>query len=219
MFKKNFIPRKDSELVAWSDNFCHTVSDNATKWEIPADEVTALKTANVSFASIHLQADSPIRDSVIVKEKNAARKALVNKIRTMTRFRLQNPIITDADRTRLGITVRDVDPTNIPVPATRPSLDVRVVYFRRLEVRFQDMDSESRAKPYGINGAVINYAVLDAQPAGPDALARSVLATRTPHMLEFTEEERGKTVYIAIRWQNEKGQKGPWSEIESAIVP
>jgi hypothetical protein len=29
----------------------------------------------------------------------------------------------------------------------------------------------------------------------------------------------GKTVYIAIYWQNEKGEKDPWSEIESAIVP
>jgi hypothetical protein len=28
---------------------------------------------------------------------------------------------------------------------------------------------------------------------------------RTPHILEFTEEERGKTVYVAICWQNEKG--------------
>jgi hypothetical protein len=50
-------------------------------------------------------------------------------------------------------------------------------------------------------------------------LTRSVLATRTPHILEFTEEERGKTVYVAICWQNEKGEKGPWSEMESAIVP
>jgi hypothetical protein len=69
------------------------------------------------------------------------------------------------------------------------------------------------------NGAVIVYAVLAEPPADPDALTRSVLATRTPHVFEFTEEERGKTVYVAICWQNEKGEKGPWSEIESAIVP
>ncbi|MDR0751261.1 MAG: hypothetical protein LBF12_01545, partial [Christensenellaceae bacterium] len=68
-------------------------------------------------------------------------------------------------------------------------------------------------------GAVIAYAVLDAPPADVSALIRSVLATRTPHILEFTEEERGKTVYVAICWQNEKGERGPWSEIESAIVP
>jgi hypothetical protein len=215
----DYIPQKDSKLVAWSDNFYHTVSDNATKWEIPADEIAALKTADAAFAAVYLQADSPIRDSIIVKEKNAARKALVDKIREMTRFRLQNPVITEADRTRLGITVRDVDPTNIPVPGTRPNLDIRVIDFRRLEIQFHDMDSESKAKPYGVNGAVINYALLDTPPDSTDALAHSVLATRTPHILEFTEAERGKTVYIAMRWQNEKGQKGPWSEIESAIVP
>jgi hypothetical protein len=59
----------------------------------------------------------------------------------------------------------------------------------------------------------------DAPPADHNALTRSVLATRTPHTFEFTEEERGKTVYMAACWQNEKGQKGPWSEIVSAIVP
>jgi hypothetical protein len=81
------------------------------------------------------------------------------------------------------------------------------------------MGHKSKAKPYGVNGAVIAYAVLDAPPADVSALTRSVPATRTPHVLEFTEEERGKTVYVAICWQNEKGEKGPWSEIESAIVP
>jgi hypothetical protein len=61
--------------------------------------------------------------------------------------------------------------------------------------------------------------LLDAPPADISALSRSVLATRTPHILEFTEEERAKTVYIAVCWQNEKGERGPFSEIESAIVP
>jgi hypothetical protein len=52
-----------------------------------------------------------------------------------------------------------------------------------------------------------------------NALTRTVLATRTPYVLEFTEKERGKTVYVAICWQNEKGECSPWSEIESAIAP
>jgi hypothetical protein len=115
--------------------------------------------------------------------------------------------------------VHDTTPTTIPVPKTRPELDIDVLDFRRLKVLFHDMGSKSNAKPYGVNGAVIVYAVLDAPPADVSALTRSVLATRTPHILEFTEEERGKTVYVAICWQNEKGEKGPWSEIESAIVP
>jgi hypothetical protein len=60
--------------------------------------------------------------------------------------------------------------------------------------------------------------VLDHPPADAGELTKALLATRTPHTLEFTEEERGKTVYVALQWQNNKGQKGPWSEILWAIV-
>ncbi|MDR2068863.1 MAG: hypothetical protein LBP71_03235, partial [Spirochaetaceae bacterium] len=65
----------------------------------------------------------------------------------------------------------------------------------------------------------ISWAVLDAPPADEKALTNTVLATRTPHVLEFTEEERGKTVYVCLQWQNEKGERGRPSEIQSAVIP
>jgi hypothetical protein len=216
---QDYIPHKDSELAAWSANFASQVSLNAPAWGILPREVTDLQTAADTFATLHAQADSPAKTSIIVAEKNAARDALVEKIRALAGFRLKNPVITDAQRVALGLHVHDTTPTTIPVPKTRPELDIDVLDFRRLKVVFRDMGSKSSAKPYGVNGAVIIYAVLDAPPADVSALTRSVLATRTPHVLEFTTEERGKTVYVAICWQNEKGEKGPWSEIESAIVP
>jgi hypothetical protein len=42
---------------------------------------------------------------------------------------------------------------------------------------------------------------------------------RTLHILELSESEHKKTVYVAICRQNEKGENGRCSEIESAIVP
>lgn len=215
----DYIPEKDSELVPWSANFTTLVAANATAWDIPAAEVTDLQNATDSFAALQKQADSPARNAIIVAEKNVARKTLEAKIRALAGFRLKNPIITNAERIALGLHVRDTTQTTIPAPTSRPELDIDVVDFRRLKVVFHDQGSDRKAKPYGVNGAVIAYAVLDAPPADVAALIRSVLATRTPHVLEFTEEERGKTVYVAICWQNERGQKGPWSEIESAIVP
>jgi hypothetical protein len=215
----DYIPQKDSELVAWSANFTGQVVANAAAWEIPPGEVSVLQEANTTFAILHAQADSPAKNSIVVAEKNTARTTLVGIIRTLAGFRLKNPVITDAQRIALGLHVHDTTPSTIPVPHTRPELDIDVVDFRRLKVVFQDMGSDSKAKPYGVNGAVIVYAVLDAPPADINALTRSVLATRTPYTLEFTEEERGKTVYVAICWQNETGERGPWSEIESAIVP
>ena len=61
--------------------------------------------------------------------------------------------------------------------------------------------------------------VLDDPPADPDHLNRHTMASRTPHTLEFPEEERGKTVYVALAWQNERGITGRWSDIKSAVVP
>jgi hypothetical protein len=215
----DYIPRKDTELVSWGANFGTQVTNNAPAWGIPIDEVTDLQTAITSFTALQAQADSPSKTAIIVAEKDAARETLVKKIRAMVNFRLKNPIITDAERIAMGLHVRDTKPTTVQVPKTRPELDIDVVDFRRLKVLFHDMGSKSKAKPYGTNGAVIVFAVLDTPPADVNVLTRSVLATRTPHILEFTEEERGKTVYIAICWQNEKGERGPWSEIESAIIP
>jgi hypothetical protein len=219
MGKQDYIPAKDAELVAWSANFTTVITANSKAWEIPDDEINDLQAAADEFAALHAQADSPVKNAVVVAEKNAARKALIEKIRTMAGFRLKNPVITDVDLIAMGLHPRDTTRTPVPVPVTRPKISIELIDVRRFKVVFQNMDTKSKAKPYGVNGAVIAYAVLDAPPADPDALTRSVLATRTPHILEFTEEERGKTVYIAICWQNEKGQKGPWSEIESAIVP
>jgi hypothetical protein len=216
---REYIPRKDSELVSWSANFTEKVTENAAAWEIPAGEVADLQTGNDTFATLQKKADSPAKNSIIIAEKNVARKTLVTRIRALANFRLKNPVITDAQRIALGLHVRSATYTTVGVPTTRPELDIDVVDFRRLKIIFHDMGSGSKAKPYGIIGAVIIFAVLDTPPANLSALTRSVLATRTPHILEFTEEERGGTVYIATCWQNEKGEQGPWSEIESAIVP
>jgi hypothetical protein len=215
----DYIPQKDAELVAWSTNFTAQVTVKATAWGIPDLEISNLQNAADNFAALHAQADSPAKTSVIVATKNTARTSLVVLIRGMVNFRLKNPIITDAQRILLGLRVHDTTPTTIPPPTRRPKLDVEVLDVRRLKVVFQDMDSTSKAKPYGVNGAVILYAVLDTPPAEPESLTHSVLATHTPFTLEFTEAERGRTVYITICWQNEKGEKGPWSEIESAIIP
>jgi hypothetical protein len=38
-------------------------------------------------------------------------------------------------------------------------------------------------------------------------------------VLEFEGHDRGKTLWYAARWENTRGLKGPWSPIESVIIP
>jgi hypothetical protein len=61
--------------------------------------------------------------------------------------------------------------------------------------------------------------VIDTPPTGVAALVNSSFDTRTPFTLEFDDAERGHTVYFCLRWENTRGEKGPWGEIVSAIVP
>ena len=215
----DYIPHRDSELVAWSANFTAQIAANATAWEIPAADVTALQTADAAFAALHAKADSPAKTTVIVAEKNVARKTLVEKIRALADFRLKNPVITDPQRVAMGLHVRDTTPTTIDVPKTYPDLTLEAADPRSVKGKFHDHGSAGNARPYGTGGAVIIFAVLDTPPANTDALIHSVLATRTPHIFNFSEEERGKTLYAAACWQNERGQKGPWSDIVKAIIP
>ncbi|MDR1602557.1 MAG: hypothetical protein LBS42_09040 [Tannerella sp.] len=49
----------------------------------------------------------------------------------------------------------------------------------------------------------------------PDDLPFSAFDTNSP----FRGENRGKTVWFCLRWENTRGEKVPWSEIVSAIVP
>jgi hypothetical protein len=90
---------------------------------------------------------------------------------------------------------------------------------REVLVNFWIKGETHRAKPLHYDGAVIIWAILDTPPASPDDLILHTLASKTPHTLEFREEDRGKTVYIAAAWQNERGNVGRWSEIQSAVIP
>ena len=85
---------------------------------------------------------------------------------------------------------------------------------REIIVNFWIKGASHKAKPKGYDGAVIVWDVLDSPPARPDDLNR-----HTPYSLHFDESERGKTVYVALCWQNARGNIGQWSEILSAVVP
>jgi hypothetical protein len=216
---KDYIPRKNAELAAWSANFLSKIEAYAEEWYISAEEVERLETAVDDFTLLFKQSDSPSRSPIIMAQRNAAAKRLIAVIRALVGFKLKNPVITPAQRVSLGLRVHDTRVSAIPPPSTRPEFDILVHDVRRLKILFRDMGAARLARPYGTNGAVIAYAVLEAEPPSIEALKASVLATRTPYVMEFAERERGKKLYAALCWQNKKGEKGPWSNIASAIIP
>jgi hypothetical protein len=219
MHTHGYIPAADSALVDWAANFVTKLTAHAQDWNVTEAELTALNEAKTLFANLHQLVDSPAKSKILVDQKNEARKQLVTLIRDLVGFKLKNPIITNNQRLELGLPVHDNTRTPVPTPTTHVVFTLKVQSIREVRIDFKDEHSDSKAKPYGYDGAVVFHEVMEQKPNDPNTLTHSVLATKTPFTLEFNEEQRGKKVFVAIKWQNEKGQMGPWSEVQSIIVP
>ena len=138
-----------------------------------------------------------------------------------TGFLKTSPLVTDEDLAAMHLPARHSGGgTPAPVAATYPDYDIDSGTIRRLTIHFFDQGKKkTKAKPAGQHGAEIVWAILEAPPADVGSLTHSSFDTHTPLTLEFAEHERGKTVYFCLRWENTRGEKGPWSEILSAFIP
>jgi hypothetical protein len=120
----------------------------------------------------------------------------------------------------MGIAVPSTTHTPTPVATTYPDFDIDSSTIRRLTIHFYDQGQKtSKAKPAGQHGAEIRWAMRDTPPASLKDLTNSSFDTHTPITFEFDESERGKMVFFCLCWENTRGEKGPMSEIQSAIVP
>ena len=52
----------------------------------------------------------------------------------------------------------------------------------------------------------------------PDELKFAGTATASPFEIKFKGEDAGKNVYYWLRWENTRGETGPWSDAVMATV-
>jgi hypothetical protein len=111
-----------------------------------------------------------------------------------------------------GIRHRNTPPSDIP--------NARVTHAAQAVLRFDFYNTETgrRAKPYGVRGVEVVYALLDAPPTSIDELAHSRVSTRSPYILTFDFSLIGQSVYFAMRYENTIGEKGPWSPIYTVAI-
>jgi hypothetical protein len=215
----DYIPKREADLLKWAENFVRVVENYKNDLNIPTEEVTALKAALNRFSAALEDARSADRTPALVARKNEAKEDLISKIRTMVQFRLKNPLVTPVMRIELGLKPRDETRTEHHDVPELVEFELKLRGIREIIVNFWVKGSDSKAKPDGYDGAVLIWGILDEPPAEAFDLTQHTMASKTPHALKFKNEERGKTVYIAAAWQNERGNIGDWSEILSAVIP
>jgi hypothetical protein len=164
-------------------------------------------------------ADKKTRTSSAIIERNQARKVYEAEIRRVVKtYLINNPNVTDAQRNDMGLPIHKTTRTPSQVAKTFPWVEVLTYMIRHLILNYGASSTE-RAKPEGQIGVEVLWVISHEKPSGIEQLIHSVFDTRSPIDLEFSEEDRGKTVWFVIRWENTRGEKGPWSPMYSAIIP
>jgi hypothetical protein len=222
MSLSHYLPSKDKEFSVWAENFVGQLENLIEAIQFPKEEFDLLSEQQVDFAEKLITAETPAtRTPIAVEAKNESRKILEKHVQHAVQEYLQhNHLVTDEQRKTLRIPIHKTTHTPSPVASTYPAYEVDTGTIRRLVFHYWDSATpKSKAKPAGQHGIEMWWAHLDAPPQSIDDLIHSVFDTKTPLVLEFVENMRGKIIYFCLRWENTRGEKGPWSEIASAIVP
>jgi hypothetical protein len=221
MKTKDFIPRKDVDFNQWIINFFTILLQGLTRFGIPQAAYSVVDALRTTWNSKFAIAEAPTtRTKATIREKNVARKNLETSLRAFIReYLTYNSKVTDGDRENLQLPIHKTTRTPVPDPTTKPGFKIDSSVIRQLILFFRDEDSDSRAKPEGVHGVELRWAILAASPASIDELVHSAFDTHSPFTLTFDEGDRGKAVDLCLRWENTRGVKGPWSEIVMAIVP
>jgi hypothetical protein len=220
MRNSDYIPTNDWDFLEWVKNLLMYILAHASQWGLDTSTVAELQRLLSVYEAAYERAKSPNRGSADVVAKNESRDALKKAARQYVReYLISNHLITDEDRTLMRLPVHDTKPTPAPVSTVPPIVTVEQPSAAVILIYAKDAESEKRSRPKGQSGFETAHLISDTKPADWDDLIHSSFSTRSPLRLTFKATDRGKTLYFAVRWQNTRGLKGPWSEIESTIIP
>ena len=227
-----FIGRKDADFDTWQKNFINVLLPNYTAWGIGAAAESTLTTLQTTWAADYATGGKNMvatRTKQQVKAKTVARKAYETALRLFVKQWIKtNPLISDAQRIAMGITVNKNTRTPVAIPDTDPQITITPGSGAQLIINFKQKSHvitsanvmfKSAARPKGYHSVRIYYVVGGTAPTGIAGCNTTVGMTKSPHKLRFNPADAGKTVYMFACWVNTKEQEGPLTALITTVIP
>jgi hypothetical protein len=216
----DFFPKREADLLEWLKNFSAALASKASAWGIPAQTASGLTAAVNAYETTYEAAKGENGTKALILEKNEKRNALKTEVRNIKNKHIDyNDAVTDPDRERLGLPIRDKNPTPKPRPASRPLLEVVPTNNRQHTATAINQATGKKTKPEDTHGVRYAREIRDAAPANAGDLRHTVFRVKTTEVFDYEEGDRGKRVFYAACYENAKGEAGPWSDIIEAIIP
>jgi hypothetical protein len=215
------IPQPDEDFDNLMNLFVPYAAGHAVALGIPAGMATGLTGAldlwNDAFPA-HKTAQTAAQTATTIK--NTTRSDLTARARPAIQIIQNNPAVSDDVRVEMGLPILDKTPTRPAVPTTRPVAIVDTRQRLQHVISWRDETTvKGKAKPPGVRGAQIWHFVGPTPPGDPGEFEFVALDTATPYLLEYEAADAGKLASYLLRWENTRGEFGPWSETVSATIP
>jgi len=223
--KKNYVPQNNADFNTWFKNMTQYVelktSGDPPEWDhILRRERDALEAAYGDWEAHYTPTLKP-HTSNLTGARNEARARAEKVIRPFVKRNLYCDPVNNADRIYLELPVRDIVRTDHTAVNEEAEWNFEIRGIRQVHAHFKVFGAMGKARPEKYN-CVAAYEVRGASeppPERPEDLTRRVNAGRTPCTIAFDETERGKKVYMAMAWQNDRKILGKWSAIQWTYVP
>lgn len=205
-------------------------------WGIPAEVFTELTLLYASAQeSLTAAQNEETRTKVTNQRCKDAFNALAAAMRNCKRRYFFMPPLGKADYVSLGLSLPDTSPTQIVRPEGMVTAEFRLTTIHQLVLIIRPvsgslLDSKS---DYGVRaywgimppgGATLEEAAgtrhyLMKPPVSGEGLPESKFTRRKKEVIDFLPEDSGKTAYFCLRYENSKGEAGPWGPIVSSVIP
>jgi len=220
----DYIPHEQAVFFNWQDNYVNVVVAESVGWGVPPADLTALQGFQTTYVNAYQTGSKEQKLTRTAGQSQAFRTAEKNYIDAIRNFNSQwisnNPLVTDAKKVDLGVTVPDTEPTRIDAAGFAPQLVVDKISGGMHTLRFSNPeDPDSKKMPYG-QKIILRTAVgiADIPESEIPWSQTRIVVTRFLHDMSLNPSDKGKTAYYNACYESTRGECGPWSDVIDAIV-
>ncbi|EIP97021.1 hypothetical protein OpiT1DRAFT_05582 [Opitutaceae bacterium TAV1] len=218
---KDYIPHQQAVFHTWQEVLIAYLLEKLSAFGLTTAELEPLMALQATWRDAWAAASNPAtRTPAAIKAKEEAMAAYIAGIRQFVQeYLTKNHRVSDADRLNMGLPIHDTTPTPAPVPATRPIGEADFSEYLVHTLRVRDSASGGEHKlPHTVGFEVWRKIGGETMP-GIDEMHLVALALHSPYRAVYPSAQQNQRVWYAFRWVSTRGEKGPWSEIISAIIP
>ena len=232
---QDWLPRSRTEQLAMARNWLNILETKAAAWGVPPATVEKLQILTADAITALDNAMSAARNAVTNQQVRTAFGALTDHMRDIRRRHFFMPPLTEPDWVSLGMRLPDTNPTHIGLPTTVVTAEISYPHKNALSLFVTPIDGhryDERADwgfriYFGVlphSGDVSDEMMFERQylrraPQNPEELPHSHFTRRKRDLIEFPYDNSGKQCFICIRYENGKGDAGPWGPMVSSFIP